>query len=108
MRATYGGFMLTQPRGRLFDVWADRDYRFARDKSEVLLMAGIDYSLEKIVVFVAPEPPAERLRRYGAVQGKQVLHVPLGALSPVTIKRIRVMHILAGRDKREIARDYIW
>lgn len=108
MRATYGGFMLTQPRGRLFDVWTDRDYRFAQDKSEVLLMAGIDYSLEKIVVFVAPQPPAERLRRYGAVQGKQVMHIPLGALSPVTIRRIRVMHILAGRDKREVARDYIW
>ena len=108
MRATYGGFMLTQPRGRLFDVWEDRDYRFARHKSEVLLMAGIDYSLEKIVVLVAPEPPAERLRRYATVQGKQIMHIPLAALSPVTVKKIRVMHILAGREKRGIARDFIW
>ena len=71
-------------------------------------MAAIDYSLEKIVVHVAADPPAQRMRRYAAVQGKQVTHIPLAALSPVTLKKIRVMHILAGKDKRDVARDYIW
>ena len=108
MRATYGGFVLTQPRGRLFDVWSDADYRFARGKAEVLVMAAIDYSLEKIVVHLAADPPAERLRRYAAAQGKQILHIPLASLSPLTLKKIRVMHILAGHDKRAIAKDYIW
>jgi len=108
MRATYGGFLLTLPRGRLFDVWEDRDYRFAQDKAEVLLMAAVDYSLEKIIVHVAADPPAERMRRYAAVQGKQITHSPLAALSPVSLKKIRVMHILAGKDKRDFARDYIW
>jgi hypothetical protein len=108
MRATYGGFMLALPRGRLFDVWTDQDYRLAHDKAEVLLMAAIDYSLEKMVVHVASEVPTERLRRYAAAQGKRITHIPLGSLSPVTLKKIRVMHILAGKDKRQIARDYIW
>ncbi|MGB5999675.1 MAG: hypothetical protein WBI00_04260, partial [Thermoanaerobaculia bacterium] len=108
MRATYGGFMLTLPRGRLFDVWHDRDYRFARDKGEVLTMAAVDYSLEKIVVHVAAETPTERLRRYAAAQKKQLLHIPLASLSPVTLRRIRVLHILAGRDKRAIAKSYVW
>jgi hypothetical protein len=108
MRATYGGFMLTLPRGRLYDVWNDRDYRFAQDKAEVLVMAAIDYSLEKIVVHVAADPPVDRMRRYAAVQGKQITHIPLAALSPVTLKKIRVMHILAGKDKRDLAGDYIW
>jgi hypothetical protein len=26
----------------------------------------------------------------------------------VTMKRIRVVHVLDGYDKREAARDYIW
>ena len=108
MRATYGGFVLTQPRGRLFDVWSDDDYRLARGKAEVLLMAAVDYSLEKIVVHLAAEPPAERLRRYAAAQGKQILHIPLASLSPLSLKKIRVMHILAGHDKRAIAKNYIW
>ena len=108
MRATYGGFMLTLPRGRLFDVWHDRDYRFARDKGEVLTLAAVDYSLEKIVIHVAAETPTERLRRYAAAQKKQLVHIPLASLSPVTLRKLRVLHILAGRDKRAIARSYIW
>ncbi len=108
MRSTYGGFMLTLPRGRLYDVWTDPDYRFAQGKAEVLVMAAVDYSLEKIVVHVAANPPGERLRRYAAAQAKQILHIPLASLSPVTFKKIRVLHILAGRDKRPIAKDYVW
>ncbi len=107
-RATYGAFMLTGPRGRLADVWTDPDYRFARDRAEVLAMAAIDYSVEKIVVHVAGDPPGERLRRYAAAAAKRILHVPLGALSPVTLKKIRVLHILAGHDKRAIAKDFVW
>ena len=108
MRATYGGLMLTQPRGRLFDVWTDRDYRFAQDRAEVLLMAAVDYSLEKSVVHVASEAPSEGLRGYARAQGKTIKHIPLGALSPVTLRKIRVFHILAGRDKRSLASDYVW
>lgn len=108
LRATYGGFMMTMPPGRLGDVWQDRDYRQAREKSEVLLMAGIDWSLEKIVVHVGKRAPAEPLRRYASLQGKRIVHVPMGSLSPSTLKKIRVLHVLAGHDKRAIAKDYIW
>lgn len=108
MRATYGGFLLTAPRGRLFDVWTDRDYSFARDKAEVLEMSAIDYSVEKLVVHVAHDRPGRRIRRYAADHGKRLLHVPLGSLSPVTLKKIRVMHVLAGKDKRRIAESYVW
>jgi hypothetical protein len=108
LRATYGGFLLTLPRGRLFDVWSDPDYRFARDPGEVLTLAAIDYSLEPIVVHVAPQPPSEAAKRFAAAQKKRLVHVPLGSLSPTALKRLRVMHILSGREKRKIARDYIW
>ena len=29
-------------------------------------------------------------------------------VSPVTLKKLRVFHVLFGHDKRDIARDYIW
>lgn len=108
MRATYGGFMLTSPRGRLYDVWRDPDYRHARTKAEVLVMAAVDYSREKLVVHLAPSPPADRLKDFAARQGKRLVHIPLGSVSPITVRRIRVAHILAGRDTREIAKDYVW
>lgn len=108
MRATYGGFMLSYPPGRLFDVWRDRDYADARSKPEVLTMAAVDYSTEKLVVHLAPTPPSERMRSFAAARGKRIVHIPLGSISPITIRKIRVVHILAGRDKRAIAKDYIW
>ena len=108
MRATYGGFMLTYPPGRVFDIWRDPDYRAARSKSEVLLMAAVDYSRDKLVVHVAAHPPSQRMRSYAANQAKRIVHIPIGSLSPITLRKVRVVHILAGRDKRDIAKDYIW
>jgi len=108
MRATYGGFMLTYPPGRLYDVWRDPDYGMARSKSEVLLMAAVDYSTDKLVVHVGAQPPPPRLREYAAARVRRIVHIPLGSLSPVSLRKMRIVHILAGRDKREIAKDYVW
>jgi hypothetical protein len=108
MRASYGGFMLTYPPGRLFDVWQDPDYRSARTKPEVLLMAGVDYSREKLIVHVAARPPSPRLHSYAVRQGKRIVHVPIGSLSPISLRKVRVAHVLIGRDTRAVARDYIW
>lgn len=108
LRATYGGFLLVHPPGRLWDVWSDPDYASARDKAETLLAAAIDYSLGRLVVQVARRPPSGAMQRRAAEQGKRILHVPLGALAPATLRKVRVVHLLAGRDKRAIARDYLW
>lgn len=108
LRATYGGFLMTVPRGRLYEVWRDPDYRPAREKAEVLLMAAVDYSLEKLVAHVGPRPPSEHMHRYAATRGKRIVHIPLGALSPNTVRKVRVLHILVGHEKRKIAGRYIW
>jgi hypothetical protein len=108
MRATYGGFMLTAPPGRLFDVWKDGDYRHARSKAEVLTMAAIDYSTERLVVHVAAAAPSPAMHDFASRCGKRLVHLPIGSLSPAALRRLRVVHILSGRDKREIARDYVW
>jgi hypothetical protein len=40
--------------------------------------------------------------------GRKIVYIPLGSLSPVKLKCLRILHILHGHDKREIAREYIW
>ena len=107
-RAEYGGFMMTYPPRRVADVWDDPFYREARTKAEVLLMAAIDYSLERLVVYVASDPPRTALKTFAARYGKKIVYVPSGVLSPVTVKKLRVFHVLSGYDKRAIASDYIW
>ncbi|MBW1774554.1 MAG: hypothetical protein JRJ82_16940, partial [Deltaproteobacteria bacterium] len=57
-RCQYGGFMLTYPPLRVYDIWKDPFFDAARNKPERLLMAAIDYCLEKNVVYVAADPPS--------------------------------------------------
>jgi hypothetical protein len=108
MRAEYGGFLLSYPPRRLADVWSDPDYEPALTKAEALLLAALDYSLEKTVVYVAARPPRSFLKTVADRWRRRILYIPLGQLSPVTLRKIRVVHILDGHDKRASARDYVW
>ena len=107
-RCEYGGFLLAYPPRRMIDVWTDRDYSFARGKAEVLLLAALDYSPEIHVIYAAARPPRSYFRQIAGRLGKKIIHIPLGSLSPVSLKKLRVFHVLFGHDKRTIAKEYIW
>jgi hypothetical protein len=107
-RAEYGGILMTLPPRRLFDVWSDTDYDFAESKPERLLMAALDYSVERFVVYVAARPPRSIFRSIAAHVGRKILYVPIGALSPSKLKRLRVVHVLDSYERRTEAKDYLW
>jgi DNA-binding MarR family transcriptional regulator len=100
--------MLSYPPRRMMDVWSDPDYRGALTRAEVLLMAALDYSPEKHIVYVAARPPRSIFKQMASRIGRKIVYIPLGSLSPLKLKQLRVLHILAGKDKRGIAREYIW
>ena len=106
-RAEYGGLLLSLPPHRMSDVWRDWDYAFTESKSERLLAAALDYSLEKIVVYAAAKPPRSIFKTLAARLGRKIVYIPIGQLSPVALKKIRLMHVLDGHDRREMAKDYI-
>jgi hypothetical protein len=107
-RAEYGGFLMSLPARRMYDVWADPDYDFAESKAERLLLAGLDYSVQKYVVYVAAKPPRSVFRSIAARFGRTIVYIPIGQLSPVTMKKIRVVHVLDGYDRREEAKEFLW
>ncbi len=107
-RAEYGGFLMSLPARRMYDVWADPDYDFAETKAERLLLAGLDYSIQRYVVYVAAKPPRSIFRNIAARFGRTIVYIPIGQLSPVTMKKIRVVHVLDGYDKRDNAKEFIW
>ncbi len=107
-RGEYGGFLMSLPARRMFNVWEDPDYDFAESKAERLLLAGLDYSLQRHVVYVAAKPPRSVFRNIAARFGRTIIYIPIGQLSPVALKRIRVVHVLDSYAKREIAKEYIW
>jgi hypothetical protein len=106
-RCHYGGFMLTYPPMRVYDIWKDPFFDMARSKPERLLMAAIDYCLEKNVVYVAASPPSGWCRSFAARLGKRILYIPIGVFSPVTLKKIREFHVLDGHHVRRYAHRYI-
>jgi hypothetical protein len=107
-RAEYGGFLLSYPPGRMSDVWGDEAYERALTRAERLLMAGVDYCEHKVVAYVAKKPPRQELKSWAGRFGKKIVYLPVGQFSPDTLKKLRVFHVLFGKDKRAVAKDYVW
>ena len=99
---------MSYPPRRIFDVWSDPDYNECRSKAETLLMAAIDYSLKPMVAYVASKPPRSWMKSFARRYGKKILYIPIGQLSPITLNKLRVFHVLDGRDRRAIADEYIY
>jgi hypothetical protein len=106
-RCEYGGFLMTYPPRRLFNVWEDPDYTALQTKAEVLLAAAIDYAIEPLVVFVAEKKPKEHLKRYAARRGKKIVFFPISQFSKTTLHKLRFFHVLDSYERRKIADDYI-
>ncbi|MGQ9920484.1 MAG: hypothetical protein ACUVRZ_04050 [Desulfobacca sp.] len=106
-RCQYGGFLLSYPPWRLYDIWQDPYFEVAATKAERLLLAALDYSLEKYVVYIAATPPRSRWLTIASRMGKKISYLPIGSFSPLTIKRLRVFHVLDGRPVRRWAGEYI-
>jgi hypothetical protein len=107
-RAEYGGFLMTLPPRRMIDVWSDPDYDFARTKPERLLLAGLDYSRQRHVVYVAARPPRSVFRTIAYRLGRSILYLPIGQLSSDKLKKLRVVHVLDSYARRAEARQYLW
>lgn len=106
-KAKYGGFMLTYPPMRVYDIWEDSYFDMAKDKAERLLLAGIDYSLEKYIIYVAKKPPGELAKKFASLQGKKVIFLPIGSFSKTFLEKIRIFHVLEGHHVRKYAHKYI-
>lgn len=107
-RCEYGGLMLSYPPRRLANIWSDPHYRIAKTKAEVLLLAAIDYCLDKHIVYVASQAPRSYFFSLAQRLGRKLVYLPIGTLSPTSLERIRVFHVLAGHRYRELAKNYIW
>lgn len=107
-RCEYGGLLMTYPNRRLENIWADPTYTQLRSKSEVLLMGALEYGLDRHVVYVSASPPRSQFRSTAARLGKRIVYMPIGSLSPQSIQKIRIFHVLSDHQKRKIAKDYIW
>jgi len=77
-RCQYGGFMLTYPPMRVYDIWQDSFFDIASTKSERLLLAAIDYCEQAQIAYIAAKPPGVGAIRWQAVTARKSSICPLG------------------------------
>lgn len=106
-RAKYGGFMLTYPPQRVYDIWRDPLFFLAENKPEKLLLAAIEYSLEKYVLYIAKKPPSSFAKNWALREGKKVIFLPIGTFSRSYLEKIRIFHVLEGHHVRAYAHKFI-
>lgn len=106
-RMEHGGFVMSYPPLRMFDVWTDSDFDFIPTRHERLLVAGLAYSEKPGVVYVARKPPASRWKKLAKSMGKRIIYIPLGSLNPLHVKRMRTFHMLQNKGVRNYAHDYL-
>lgn len=106
-RCEYGGFLMSYPPRRLFDVWTDPDYEDLPLKAEVLLSAAIDYAIKPLIVYVGPKPPRAFFKQKAQRMGKRILYMPLSKFSPLAMTKLKTFHVLDSHETRNIAGDYI-
>jgi len=92
----------------VFDSYMDYDYKDTKNKAERLLKAAILYSKEKYIAYVAEHPPRKYFFSLAGIKNRELVYIPSDNFSKESLKAIKHIHILAGRDKRRIAHKYIF
>ena len=80
----------------------------ARRALALIVGTGARHPLERRAVAVVVHGRRLGRRLVAARFGRTIVYIPIGQLSPVTMKKIRVVHVLDGYDKRDAAKEYIW
>jgi hypothetical protein len=105
-RLEHGGFMLSYPPMRMFDIWIDSTFDFITTRHERLLVAGIVYSEKPGIVYVAKKPPLTRWKKFAKSMGKRIIYIPMGSLNPIHVRRMRTFHMLQNKGIRNSAHDF--
>ena len=59
-------------------------------------------------MYVAAKPPRSIFRSIAAHLNRRIMYIPIGALNPGQLKKIRVVHVLDSYERRDQAKEYIW
>lgn len=106
-RLEHGGFVMSYPPLRMYDIWRDPGFDFISTKHEKLLVAGIVYSEKAGIVYAARKIPEKRWKRLAQRMGKRIIYIPLGSLNPAHVRKMRSFHMLQNKSVRNIAHEYL-
>ena len=93
---------------QVFKSFMDYEYKDTKNKAERLLKAGILYSKQRYIAYIAKNPPRRYFYSLAGIKHRDLIFIPIDNFSTESLKTIKHIHLLAGRDKRLIAHNYIF
>lgn len=105
--ANYGGALFLFPPVAIPDIWQDPRLDFATTLEERLLAAACLHSQCPHIALVSPSPPGPVWRQLAKKFKKKWVHLPLNRFSDSTVKQLRMVHVLNGKEVRSYAADFI-
>lgn len=106
-QCTYGGCMFLFPPRYITDIWMDRRFQQYKKLEDRLLAGAFFHSKEKYVTVVSPKPPTQGWRWLAKRYKKKIVHIPLSRFSKQMVDRIRLFHVLNGKQVRSYASKFI-
>lgn len=109
-RVELGGVVSFFPPRMVPDVWnplfARRFPQFFK-KADRILAAGIAYAQKKFVVCVSKERPRSIFYTFAQKYNVSLIHIPLERFNPISIRALRNLHMLAGKQVRKFANKFV-
>jgi hypothetical protein len=106
-QAEYGGALFIFPPRPIPDVWTDPRLDFTETLEERLLAGAFLHSRDRHVAVVSPKLPPSSWRRLARRYGRKIVHLPLKRFSGQLLERLRIFHVLNGKQVRSYATDFI-
>lgn len=107
-RTEFGGLLSIYPAAHIPDIWSFPGVGELGSCAEALLAAGILFSEDRYVAWIAPKPPSSRMKELAAEHGRHLIYLPQQGFSPTQLQKVRKFHILRGHHVRKYAADYIF
>lgn len=107
-RGRYGGFSLVFPPIHFPDIFQSPiPMPPGLSLHERLTYGTLLFSQHKMAAYVCESPPGLRLQSLARRLGKTLIHVPLQSLGGGNLEKLRIFHMLNGKEIRSIARRFI-
>ncbi len=107
-RARYGGCLFLFPPRHIPNLWNHRPIlRVSRAPADILTLGALWFARERHVAVVSAQKPSLKILREARRVGKKIVHLPLSMFSRETLHRLRLVHVLNGKDVRSYAAKWI-
>lgn len=106
-RSEYGGAMFLFPPRYIPDIWSDPRLKFARSLEDRLVAAACMHSPHRHVAFVSPVPIRSSWRLLARRFNRKLIYLPLGRFSGRLVDKLRMVHVLNGKEVRSFAANFI-